>query len=81
MVPTERNFPQNRQTFGDRLWRDFPPIDANTLPEVHQMGRGVKAGPEAGGPQHCIQHRADGTLPVGAGHMEKAQTLSGFPWP
>ena len=31
---------QNRQTFRDRLWRDFPPIDANTLPEVHQMGRG-----------------------------------------
>ena len=43
------------------------------------MGRGVKAGPEAGGPEHCIQHRADGTLPVRAGHMEKAQTLSGIP--
>ena len=49
------------------------------LAEIHQVRGGVEADAQAGGGQGGGQHRADGTLAVGPGHVDGADLLRGMP--
>src|SRR5439155_23742846 len=50
-------------------------VDLDTLAERDQVRRGEQTGPQACRSINALEHRARRTFPVGASHMDEAQTF------